>query len=125
MDVQTAESGADGGGDGGLQGTAGAADAFQHRLRQRRTQPFHDVDAGLLHVPANLHARRVHALPGRLGQFRPDAIPGNQRHLMHPSSPFTDEIDEPKASLQKYQIKLSVKTQGREKKRQARIVHGV
>ena len=33
-------------------------------------RPLHHVDARLLHVPVDLHAGRVDALPGRLGQFR-------------------------------------------------------
>ena len=61
-------------GDGGLQGAARAADAFQDRLRQRRAQAIHHVHARLLHVPVDLHARRLHAPPGGRGQFRADAV---------------------------------------------------
>ena len=57
-------------GDRGLQGALRAADAFHHGVGQRRAGPGHDVDAGLLHVPIDLHAGGVDALAGRLGQFR-------------------------------------------------------
>ena len=82
MDVDAAKAGADRRGDGGLQRALGAADAFHDGVGQRRAQPFHDVDAGLLHVPIDFHAGGVDALAGRLGQFRTGAVAGNQRNFV-------------------------------------------
>ena len=82
VDVDAAEAGADGRGDGGLQGTAGAADAFQDGVRQRRAGPLHHVDPRLLHVPVDLHAGGVHAPPGGLGQFRAHPVAGNQGYFV-------------------------------------------
>ena len=70
VDVDAAEAGAHGRGDGGLQGAAGAADALHRGLRQRRAQSGHHVHARLLHVPVDLHAGRVDAAPRGRGQFR-------------------------------------------------------
>ncbi len=59
-----------------------AADAVQHAVGQRRAGAGHHIDAGLLHVPVDLHAGRVDARAGGFGQFRSGAVAGNQRHVV-------------------------------------------
>ena len=67
---------------GALSAHVRAADALHHRVGQRRAGPLHHVDAGLLHVPVDLDAGGVDASAGRLGQFRADAVAGDQRHFV-------------------------------------------
>ena len=72
---------------GAFRRTLGAADALHHAVGQRRAEPLHHVDAGLLHVPIDFDARGVDTALGRLGQFRTGAVTGDQRNLMcHQSS---------------------------------------
>ena len=49
---------------------------------QRRAEPLHDVDAGLLHVPIDFDARGIDALAGRLGQLGAGAVAGDQSNFM-------------------------------------------
>ena len=89
VDVEAAEARADRRGDGGLQRASGAADALHRGLGQRRARARHHVHAGLLDVPLNLHARSIDATPRRRGQFGPNAVAGNQCHIVsHRLVPF-------------------------------------
>ena len=83
MHVDAAKARAHGRGDRGLQGTPGTADAFQDGIGQRIARPLHEVHARLLYVPVDLHARGIHAPPGRFGEFRSRAITGDQGDFMH------------------------------------------
>ena len=82
VNVDAAKAGADRRGDRGLQGTAGAADAFQHAIGQRRARAGHHIDAGLLHVPIDFHAGGIDAHAGGLGQFGSGAIASNQGNFV-------------------------------------------
>ena len=82
MNVDAAEAGAHGRGDGGLQGTACTANAGHRGLGQGRAAPLHHVGARLLNVPVDRRAGCVDATACRVGQFRPYAVTGNQRHFV-------------------------------------------
>ena len=82
VDVDAAEAGAHRRGDGGLQGALRTADARQGCVRQGRTAAGHHVQACLLNVPLDCHAGRLDTAARRLGQFRSDAVAGNQRYFV-------------------------------------------
>jgi hypothetical protein len=87
IDIDTAETRAHRRGDGGLQGTAGAADALEHGVGDRVAGAGHEVHARLLHVPMDIYAGGVNRAAGRFGQFRPDAIAGNQGYFVRHATP--------------------------------------
>ena len=82
VDVDAAKAGADRRGDGGLEGTLGAANAVHDRVGQGRATFQHHIDAGLLDVPIDFDAGRIDAAPRRLGQFRTRAISRDQRNFV-------------------------------------------
>ena len=80
--VDGAEAGADRGRDRPLQRHLVLLDRRERLLGERRAGRLHHVDAGLLHVPAELDAGRLEDAAGRLGQLGPRPVAGNQRHAV-------------------------------------------
>ena len=84
--VHAAKAFADGRGDRGFDRDIVLADGFQHAVRDAAFG-FDDFDPAGLHVPVDFDAGGVDAFAGGLGDFRPDAVAGEQCHFIHGSSP--------------------------------------
>src|SRR6185437_2998120 len=65
-DVDGAETGANGSGDGTLDGEAALLDRIEHAVGQRSALRLVYVGAGILEVPLELHARALEHTPGGL-----------------------------------------------------------
>ncbi len=82
VDVHAPESGADRRGDRCLEGHLGAPARLDHAVGDGRSELGHDIDAGILLVPADGDTRRLDAQLRGFGELRPDTVAADERHFI-------------------------------------------